>query len=132
VAALLTEIDGVGVRGDVSVIAATNRRDLIDSALLRAGRFEIQIELGLPPAESRRALLDISDVPFAEDVDLDRLADITDGMSFADMEGVLRESALDALRADRGASTVTWAQIEKAVQRWHQTRGTQGPTLGSG
>lgn len=132
VAALLTEIDGVGARGDVSVIAATNRRDLIDSALLRAGRFEIQIELGLPPAESRRALLDISDVPFAADVDLDRLADITDGMSFADMEGVLRESALDALRADRSANTVTWSQIDKAAQRWHQTRGTQGQTLGSG
>ncbi len=122
VAALLTEIDGVGARGDVSVIAATNRRDLIDPALLRAGRFEIQIELGLPEQESRMALLRISDVPFGDDVDLDGLAEITDGMSFADITGVLRESALDALRANRDATTVEWAQIETAVTRWHTTR----------
>jgi transitional endoplasmic reticulum ATPase len=127
VAALLTEIDGVGERGDVAVIAATNRRDLIDPALLRAGRFEIQIELGLPVKASRRALLDISDVPFADDVDLDRLAEVTDGMSFADMSGVLREAALDALRADRGATRVTWPQVEKAVAHWHQTRGSTPP-----
>jgi transitional endoplasmic reticulum ATPase len=120
VAALLTEIDGVGARGDVSVIAATNRRDLIDPALLRAGRFEIQIELGLPPVPSRRALLEISDVPFAGDVDLDRLAEMTEGMSFADLSGVLREGALAALRADQTASTVAWRHIEGAVTRWHE------------
>ncbi len=120
VAALLTEIDGVGARGDVSVIGATNRRDLIDPALLRAGRFEIQIELGLPEREARRALLDISDVPFANDIDLDRLADITEGMSFADLSGVLRESALDALRSDHDAREVRWAHVEGAVARWQQ------------
>ncbi len=124
VAALLTEIDGVGARGDVSVIAATNRRDLIDPALLRAGRFEIQVELGLPEKESRMALLQISDVPFGEDVQLDRLAEITDGMSFADITGVLREAALDALRADRNATTVAWSQIKGAVGRWQHTRGS--------
>ncbi|MDH4308162.1 MAG: AAA family ATPase, partial [Acidimicrobiia bacterium] len=122
VAALLTEIDGVGERGDVAVIAATNRRDLIDPALLRAGRFEIQIELGLPVKESRRAMLDISDVPFGDDVDLDQLAEVTEGMSFADLAGVLRESALDALRADRNATRVGWKHILEAVERWHRTR----------
>lgn len=121
VAALLTEVDGVGARGDVSVIAATNRRDLIDSALLRAGRFEIQLELGLPEKESRMALLRISDVPFADDVDLGQLADITNGMSFADITGVLREAALDALRADRDATTVGRAQVERAARHWHET-----------
>jgi transitional endoplasmic reticulum ATPase len=120
VAALLTEIDGVGARGDVAVIGATNRRDLIDPALLRAGRFEIQIELGLPEREGRRALLDISDVPFADDVDLDRLAEITEGMSFADLSGVLREAALDALRSDHDAREVRAAHVEGAVQRWQQ------------
>lgn len=119
VAALLTEIDGVGERGDVAVIAATNRRDLIDPALLRAGRFEIQIELGLPEEESRRALLDISDVPFADDVDLDRLATETDGMSFADLAGVLREAALEALRSDQSATIVTWHHLQIAITRWH-------------
>lgn len=121
VAALLTEIDGVGERGDVAVIGATNRRDLIDPALLRAGRFEVQIELGLPAVEARRALLDISDVPFAYDVDLGRLAAETEGMSFADLAGVLREAALGALRADRTARQVSWAHLEAAVDRWRRT-----------
>lgn len=118
VAALLTEIDGVGSRGDVSVIGATNRRDLIDPALLRAGRFEIQIELGLPETEARRALLDITDVPFGGDVDLDRLAEVCHGMSFADLSGMLREAALDALRTDHDAREVRWAHLEGAVARW--------------
>lgn len=123
VAALLTEIDGIGMRGDVAVIGATNRRDLIDPALLRAGRFEIQIELGLPVREARKALLDISDVPFAPDVDLDRLAEVTDGMSFADLAGVLREAALEALRSDLAARQVTWEHLSAAVARWFATRG---------
>ncbi|MDH3499980.1 MAG: AAA family ATPase, partial [Acidimicrobiia bacterium] len=63
VAALLTELDGVGGRGDVVVIGATNRRDLIDPALLRSGRFEVHIHLDLPTAEARRSLLGITDVP---------------------------------------------------------------------
>ncbi|MDG2111651.1 MAG: ATP-binding protein, partial [Actinomycetota bacterium] len=62
VAALLTELDGVGERGEVAVIAATNRRDLIDPALLRSGRFETHIELGLPAAAARRKMLDLTDV----------------------------------------------------------------------
>ena len=74
VAALLTEMDGVGERGDVVIIGATNRRDLIDPALLRSGRFGVHLELGLPVQSARRALLGITDVPFADDVDLDQLA----------------------------------------------------------
>ena len=98
VAALLTEMDGVGERGDVVIIGATNRRDLIDPALLRSGRFEVHLELGLPVQSARRALLGITDVPFADDVDLDQLAGQTDGLSFAGLTGVLREAALNALR----------------------------------
>ncbi|HDL49688.1 MAG TPA: AAA family ATPase, partial [Actinobacteria bacterium] len=94
VAALLTEMDGVAERGDVAVIGATNRRDLIDPALLRAGRFEVHVELGLPQVDARRALLGLSDVPFAADVDLDELARRADGLSFADLAGMLREAAL--------------------------------------
>ncbi|MPZ51913.1 MAG: AAA family ATPase [Acidimicrobiia bacterium] len=116
VAALLTEIDGVGARGDVAVIGATNRPDLIDPALLRAGRFEIQIELGLPEESARRALLDISDVPFADDVNLDELAAETEGLSFADITGMLREAALNALRRDTSATIVTSTDIEKALK----------------
>jgi len=120
VAALLTEIDGVAERGDVSVIGATNRIDLIDPALLRAGRFEIHIELGLPTVEGRRALLALSNVPFAEGVDLDQLAEKTEGLSFADLSGMLREAALTALRNDTSALTVGWDEIEKAMQRFRQ------------
>lgn len=122
VAALLTEIDGVGARGEVAVIGATNRRDLIDPALLRAGRFEIQIELGLPEPEARRALLGITDIPFADDVDLDQLAHDTSGMSFADITGVLREAALTALRRDDHARTVTRSDIDVAIDNWRSTR----------
>ncbi len=122
VAALLTEIDGVTERGDVAVIGATNRRDLVDPALLRAGRFEVQIELGLPGVDARRALLDVSDVPFADDVDLDRLASATEGMSFADLAGMLREAALEALREDRHARRVAWSHLQAALARWRRTK----------
>jgi transitional endoplasmic reticulum ATPase len=115
VAALLTEIDGVAARGSVAVIGATNRRDLIDPALLRAGRFEIQIELGLPERDARLALLRLSDVPFAADVDIERLADLTEGRSFADLAGLLREAALVSLRADVAAREVRWEHVESAL-----------------
>ena len=120
VAALLTEIDGVAERGDVSVIGATNRKDLIDPALLRAGRFEIHIELGLPGVDGRRALLALSDVPFAEDVDLDELAVKTEGLSFADLDGMLREAALTALRTDSSALSVGWPEIDLAMRRFKE------------
>lgn len=118
VAALLTEIDGVAERGDVAVIGATNRKDLIDPALLRAGRFEIHIELGLPTVEARRALLDLSDVPFAAEVSLDELAARTEGLSFADISGVLREAALVTLRKDASALTVGWEELNAALRRF--------------
>ena len=118
VAALLTEMDGVGDRGDIVVIGATNRRDLIDPALLRAGRFEAHIELGLPEAEARRALFDVVDVPFADDVDLDDLASQTGGLSFADLSGLVREAALVALRRDPSAITVSRADVEAALETY--------------
>ncbi|HEX7100372.1 MAG TPA: AAA family ATPase [Acidimicrobiia bacterium] len=118
VAALLTELDGVTERGDVAVIGATNRPDLIDPALLRSGRFETHIELGLPDVTARRAMLDITDVPFADDVDLDELAQMTEGLSFADLEGMLREAALTALRRDTSAREVTLADLMAARERF--------------
>lgn len=118
VAALLTELDGVAERGDVAVIGATNRVDLIDPALLRSGRFETHIELGLPGTGARRAMLSITDVPFEDDVDLDRLADLCEGLSFADIAGVLREAALTALRRDTTASRVSWDDLVAARTRF--------------
>lgn len=120
VAALLTELDGVGERGDIVVVGATNRADLIDPALLRSGRFETHIELTLPETSARRALLEISDVPFADDVDLDRLARDTEGLSFADLTGLLREAALQALRSDPKAIKVGRAELEGALGRFRR------------
>ncbi len=117
VAALLTEIDGVGGDGRLTVIGATNRRDLIDPALLRAGRFETHLLLDLPVVESRRALLAITDVALADDVDLDDLAERTEGLSFADITGVLREAALHALRSDEDALVVHRHDVDAALAR---------------
>ena len=114
-AALLTEMDGVSDRGDVFVIGATNRRDLIDPALLRPGRLEVHLRLGLPAPEARRAFFDISDVPFSDNVDIDRLVDSTDAMSFADLSAVIREAALIALRRDPSAITVTMEELVTAM-----------------
>lgn len=116
VASMLTELDGITGRGEVVAIGATNRKDLIDPALLRAGRFEVHLHLGLPDRSARLALLSISDVPLADGVSLEDLADRTDGLSFADLTGLLREAALEALRADDHALEVTWDHLEAALE----------------
>lgn len=121
VASLLTELDGIGGRGEVVAIGATNRRDLIDPALLRAGRFEVHLHLGLPDRAARLALLGISDVPLAEDVDLEALADETEGLSFADITGLLREAALTALRTDDHALEVSRRHLDAALET-HRSR----------
>ncbi len=123
VAAMLTELDGMSGRGDVVVIGATNRPDLVDPALQRSGRFEVHIELGLPDVAGRRALLDITDVPFGDDVDLDDLAEKSTGLSFADLAGLLREAALAALRRDEAAATVTWEDLGPALDRFQSRLG---------
>ncbi len=102
-------------RGNVVVIGATNRKDLVDSALLRPGRLETHLELGLPATSARRALLGISDVPFTDEVDLDVLAEKTDGLSFADLVGLLREAALAALRSDSKAPAVDVLHLDAAL-----------------
>ena len=115
VAALLTEMDGIADRGDVFIIGATNRRDLVDPALQRPGRLEVHLHLGLPGAEARAAFFEISDVPFSDDVDPLLLVGATDAMSFADLSGLLREAALQALRRDASALAVTRRDLEAAV-----------------
>jgi len=115
VASMLTELDGITGRGEVVAIGATNRKDLIDPALLRSGRFEVHIELPLPDKAGRLALFRITDIPLAKDVSLEELADETEGLSFADLTGLLREAALEALRADDHALEVTWEHLESAL-----------------
>ena len=114
-------MDGVSDRGDVFVIGATNRRDLVDGALLRPGRLETHLYLGLPPRESRAAFFAISDVPFADDVDLERVIDASDGFSFAELAGMLREAALQALRRDSKAMAVTKEDVDSALNRYRES-----------
>jgi transitional endoplasmic reticulum ATPase len=115
VAALLTELDGVGGRGDVFVIGATNRKDLIDPALLRPGRLEVHLLLDLPAPEARAAFFAMTSVPIASTVDRDVLVARSDGMSFADLDGVLRRAAIAAMRQDPRADTVSWNDLDVAL-----------------
>lgn len=100
VSQLLTELDGLEELEDVVVIATTNRPDLIDSALLRPGRLDRHIHVPVPDRDARRAVLDVHlrDKPVAEDVDLDYLAEQTDGYVGADIQALCREASMAATR----------------------------------
>ncbi len=100
VAQLLASMDGLKGRGHIIVIGATNRPDAIDEALRRPGRFDREIEIGIPAREGRSEILQIHTrgMPLAEDVDLVRIAEITHGYTGADLEALSRESAMKALR----------------------------------
>jgi len=100
VAQLLTLMDGLKSRGQVVVIGATNRPDALDPALRRPGRFDREIEIGVPDREERKEILQIHTrgMPLADDVDLDELAEITHGFVGADLESLCKESAMRVLR----------------------------------
>ncbi|WP_455241005.1 CDC48 family AAA ATPase [Methanothermobacter tenebrarum] len=100
VAQLLTLLDGLKTRGQVMVIGATNRPDALDPALRRPGRFDREIELGVPDKEERKEILEIHTrgMPLADDVDLDELAEITHGFVGADLESLCKEAAMRVLR----------------------------------
>jgi transitional endoplasmic reticulum ATPase len=105
VAQLLTLMDGLEDRGRVVVIGATNRVDAVDEALRRGGRFDREIEIGVPGEGGRREILDVHtrEMPIADDVDLDRIAAQTHGFVGADLASLTTEAAMSALRADRAA-----------------------------
>ena len=100
VAQLLALMDGLESRGDVIVIAATNLPNMVDPALRRPGRFDREIPIDIPDRKGRYEIMDIHTrgMPLAEDVDLNRLAEITHGFVGADLEALARESAMSALR----------------------------------
>jgi transitional endoplasmic reticulum ATPase len=100
VAQLLASMDGMNKRGQVVVIAATNRVNAIDPALRRSGRFDREIEIGVPDRQGRKEVLQIHtrNMPLEKDVDLNKLADITHGFVGADLEGLCKEAAMSALR----------------------------------
>ncbi|HKL30747.1 MAG TPA: CDC48 family AAA ATPase [Natrialbaceae archaeon] len=103
VAQLLALMDGLESRGEVIVIAATNRVNAIDPALRRGGRFDREIEIGVPDRDGRKEILQIHTrgMPLGEDVDLDDLADETYGFVGADLESLAKEAAMSALRRIR-------------------------------
>ncbi|MDQ3435360.1 MAG: AAA family ATPase [Actinomycetota bacterium] len=114
---ILIELDGFGQRPGVVVIAATNRADMLDPALVRPGRFDRQITIDLPDQRGRRAILDVhaKDKPLGADVDLDRVATLTRGLSGADLANVLNEAALLAGR--RGVREIDMGLVEEGVDR---------------
>ncbi|MEM2027964.1 MAG: CDC48 family AAA ATPase, partial [Candidatus Bathyarchaeia archaeon] len=116
---LLTEIDGISTLEDVVVLAATNRPDLIDPAILRPGRFDRLVYVPSPNDEGRLAILKIhtKDMPLSKDVDLKVLASMTKGYSGADIEALCREAALIALRRDTNAKEVTMSDFQEAMKR---------------
>jgi transitional endoplasmic reticulum ATPase len=116
VAALLTELDGVEPLRDVVVIAATNRPELIDPALLRPGRLERIIYVPPPDAEARTEILKASsrNTPLSGDVDLAKLAADLDMYSAADCAALIREAALTAMRESLDAAEVTQTHLAKA------------------
>ncbi|MGC8662280.1 MAG: CDC48 family AAA ATPase [Candidatus Micrarchaeia archaeon] len=101
VSQLLTLMDGIGKRGQVIVLAATNRPEAIDPALRRPGRFDREIEIGVPDRNARKEILQIHtrNMPLAKDVDLDEIANITHGYTGADLSALVREAAMATLRS---------------------------------
>ncbi len=114
---LLVEMDGFGDREGVILMAATNRPDILDQALLRPGRFDRQIPVTNPDLKGREAILEVhaKGKPFAKDADLKALARRTAGMSGADLANVLNEAAL--LTARIGGNVITADALEEATDR---------------
>jgi len=114
---LLVEMDGFDTKGGVILIAATNRPDILDPALLRPGRFDRQIAVDTPDMEGRKAILRVhaKGKPFAPDVDLDAVARRTPGFSGADLANVINESALLTAREDGRA--ITNDNLEESIDR---------------
>ncbi len=114
---MLVEMDGFGENQGVIVFAATNRPDVLDPALLRPGRFDRQIVIGLPDVKGREELFKVhaKNKPLAEDINESVLARMTPGFSPADIENILNEAAL--LTARRGGKVITMDEIEESVTK---------------
>ena len=114
---LLTEMDGFGANEGIIIIAATNRPDVLDPALLRPGRFDRQVTVSLPDKQARKEILAVhaKNKVLDKSVTLDNLAQRTPGFSGADLENLLNEAALLTVR--RNKKTITMAEIDEATDR---------------
>ncbi|MHA2425101.1 MAG: CDC48 family AAA ATPase [Candidatus Thorarchaeota archaeon] len=118
---LLTEMDGLESMKDIVVLAATNRPDLIDRALLRTGRFDRFAFVDAPSADGRRQIFEIytRDMPLADDVDMNRLVAETEMFVGGDIEALCREAGMLALREDMETEFVHWRHFEAALKTIH-------------
>ena len=114
---LLTEMDGFGANEGIIIIAATNRPDVLDPALLRPGRFDRQVTVALPDAKAREDILKVHarNKVLSKAVHLDSIAKRTAGFSGADLENLLNEAALLAVRREKTA--ITMSEIDEAIDR---------------
>jgi len=114
---LLAEMDGFENRGDVKIIGATNRSDILDPALLRPGRFDRLIDIPLPTYEARVEIVKIhtSGMNLAHEIDAKKIAKLTEGASGADIKAIAMEAGMFAIRAER--ESVTGADFDDAVRK---------------
>ena len=100
---MLVEMDGFGVNEGIIVMAATNRVDILDPAILRPGRFDRKVHVGRPDVKGRKEILDVhvKNKPLAEDVDLDNVAQTTAGFTGADLENLMNEAAIQAAKNNK-------------------------------
>jgi transitional endoplasmic reticulum ATPase len=128
----LAEMDGVVGAEGVFVIGTTNRPDLLDPALLRPGRFDYQVEVGLPDATERRQIfaIHLRPLPHTTDVDLDALVQKSEGLSGAEIAEICRLAALLALRevGFARANPVSQAHLLSALLESEEKRGRDGST----
>jgi transitional endoplasmic reticulum ATPase len=124
----LTELDGIEELKGVMIVAATNRKDIIDPALLRTGRFDMIFELSIPDEDARMEILNVHTHgrPLEDDVDLKTLANLTEGLTGSDIEAVCRVAGMDAIREflnsekDKGGYErvrISMKHLETAIKR---------------
>ena len=114
---ILVEMDGFGTDTNVILVAATNRPDILDPALLRPGRFDRRVTMDAPDVKGRRAILDVHvrGKPLAPDTDLDTIAKLTPGFSGADIENMVNEGAILAARRDK--RSIGMEELQEAIDR---------------
>ncbi|MCK5141281.1 MAG: AAA family ATPase, partial [Candidatus Heimdallarchaeota archaeon] len=120
---LLTELDGLEELKDIVVLAATNRPDIVDPAVLRPGRFDRLIFVNPPNQKGRLQIFKVytRDMPLASSVSIKELASVTDGFVGSDIEALCREAGMLALRESFDIENVTMSHFNKALERIHPT-----------
>ena len=110
-------MDGFDNETNVIIMAATNRADVLDKALLRPGRFDRKVTINLPTLEDRKKILEVhaKGKPFGDDVNWDKVASITVGFSGAELGNLLNESAI--LAGKKSAKTITQAMIQQSIEK---------------